>query len=128
MGITPPKITSAVWNNLQCRFRYGFPLPENMKLLHLWKFYDRPPHAGQVLTVKTLPNGNIQKRITTAYGSEVLGLETGVYSPKGELLKAYAGIRDCDSSTWCYASGIKEAKTLINKVYSNQPDAKRLLH
>ena len=49
--------------------------------------------ASQVQNSKILRNGNVQKRITTLYPNSHVGIETKIYTPDGELLKAYAGIR-----------------------------------
>lgn len=64
--------------------------------------------AGQVENSKQLKNGNFQKRITTIYPSGHLGTETRIYSPDGELLKSYAGIRT--------TSGTKEYNSAKTKL------------
>lgn len=70
------------------------------EVIRVWRFGDQPIHAGQIKGVKTLPNGNKQVRITTAYAgsNSTLALDTRVYSPSGELLKAYHGIRGTEAT------------------------------
>lgn len=75
--------------------------------------------AGQVTDTKFLKNGNTQKRITTVYPSGHLGLETKVYSPDGELLKAYAGIRTT-SGTKQYTSATKIPTAEILKMHQSE--------
>ena len=43
--------------------------PIEQKAIKLWQFGEAPPHAGQFLSSKRLPNGNTQKRIVTASGN-----------------------------------------------------------
>ena len=71
---------------------------EGEKIVTLWRFDNRPPHAGQLQGCKILPNGNKQVRITTAYAGDahVISTDTRIYSPEGELLKAYHGIRGAE--------------------------------
>lgn len=71
------------------------PCEAGERIVHIWKFGNKPAHAGQIYGQKVLPNGNIQRRITTAYAGDAntIATDTRVYSPKGELLKAYYGVR-----------------------------------
>lgn len=102
-------------------------LKEYEKIIHKWAFDKNPAHAGQIFSQKTLPNGNIQERVTTFFGNNLLGLDTAVYSPNKELLKNYVGLRDAAGKTWRYASGTKEEVAAIRRgLYEGNSEAKRL--
>lgn len=97
------------------------------RVVHCWRFDGRPAHAGQVYGEKVLPNGNIQKRITTAYaGSEpTIAIDTRVYSPSGELLKAYHGIRGCEVT---YKNGDKVIHSIApTRAYGGGADVAKLI-
>lgn len=123
-------ISAKIWEGLHSCIRNKTSLPKDMKLVKTWNFYNRPAHAGQIYTQKTLPNGNVQKRLTTVYGNYAIGLETSVYSPKGELLKAYAGVRNTEKGvTSRYASGSKkEVIPILDSMYNHQGSVRSLLY
>lgn len=125
-------ITSRAWNTAMTMIKGELKPPKQTSVAQAWKFFKRKqPHAGQIYNYKTLPNGNVQKRITTAYAGDknALGIETAIYSPRGELLKAYAGIRDgAAGTTRTYASGTKnDVQTILNNMYNHQGGAKSIL-
>lgn len=98
------------------------PLAKNESLITLWRFGDKPAHAGQLFGQKTLPNGNIQKRVTTAYAgdSHRIATDTKVYSPSGELLKTYHGIRGAHMDL-TDANGVLKKSLNETAAYSSQP-------
>lgn len=91
------------WCNLQMGLKTNFVEP-----IQTWSKsqIDKFPSA-QFLSIKTLKNGNEQKRIVTALNDGTLCIETNVVSPSGELLKAYSGIRN--GYTIDYQSGNDKA-------------------
>lgn len=125
-------LTLSIWENAMSIVKGVKNLPKKSSLVASWSFTGRNlPHAGQMYSCKTLPNGNIQKRIVTAYAgsSSSLGMETVVFSPKGELLKAYAGIRDgASGTTRMYASGTKDdVQPVLKNMFCHQFGAKSIL-
>ncbi len=108
-----------IWENLYLGMTNIIPLPRNYQTIKTWKIGDKIIQ-GQISNQKILNNGNIQKRITTLFRDGKLGLETKVYAPDGELLKAYAGIRttkntipNIESASEMYKmQNLKDAKML----------------
>ena len=113
-----------IWENLFYGITKQSPLPPSYNTIKTWQIGDKIIE-GQVYNQKILKNGNIQKRIITLFRDTKLGFETEVYSPDGELLKAYNGIRTTKGTQQIkphnigltaeemYASkNIKDAKTL----------------
>lgn len=127
------KLGLNLWNTLSTAIKTRGTLPKNMQIVHTWSFGKNAPHAGQILQTKTLQNGNLQKRMVTVYGNTALGLETAVYSPSGEFLKAYAGVRSVpykgtESITSRYASGSKDdVGAVVRSMYDHQGGAKSIL-
>ena len=72
-----------------------------------------------------MPNGNVQKRIATRYGNPgVIGIETQVVSPSGELLRSYAGVR-APEGTIIYGNNNSGLSKALHKLYDNQGNCYR---
>lgn len=126
-----------VYDKLMSKVQGKVRTQEGERIVHVWRFGDRTPHAGQVLSRKVLPNGNVQYRISTASGCDsTIAVDTRVYSPSGELLKSYFGIRgpkctitDTEGKvikeyepTRVYANRSQEVRKAISKEKSFNPD------
>lgn len=107
-----------IWSDLRSFLKVAG--NKKYKLVHTWRFPNREAHAGQFFSSKVLPNGNLQQRIVTQYGNPgVIGIDTRVMSPSGELLRSYAGIRTPEG-TRIYgnnSSGLSQAR---HRLYDNQ--------
>ncbi len=111
----------AVYDKLMRKVQGIIPVQNGERIEHVWRFGDRTPHAGQIYSKKVLPNGNIQERIATASGCDsTIAVDTKVYSPSGELLQSYFGIRG-PKCTITDAEGkvIKEYEP--TRVFANNP-------
>jgi hypothetical protein len=128
-GIIMPKIVSkapqieGIHKALMKKITGQTPLAKNESVITAWKFGDNPAHAGQLMGKKTLPNGNIQTRVTTAYAgdSHMIATDTKVYSPSGELLKAYHGIRGAHVDL-TDANGVLKKSLNETSAYSSKPN------
>ncbi len=110
----------AIWSNFRSLLKTGTAGQKNYKVVHTWRFPDREAHAGQFLYSKVLPNGNIQKRLITQYGNPgIVGFETNVVSPSGELLRSYAGIR-APEGTRIYGNNSGGLPEALHRLYDNQ--------
>ena len=117
----------AISNKYLAMIRGKSPLRKGEKVITAWKFGSQEAHAGQImLAPKTLPNGNIQKRTITVYAGSnpPVALDTRIYTPNGELLKAYHGIRG--ESTRAYGNTFEEAKKIIADELKLNPEVKYL--
>jgi hypothetical protein len=117
-------------------------LAKNEAVITAWRFGNKPAHAGQIRGKKVLPNGNTQIRITTAYAGDAktIATDTKVYSPSGELLKAYHGIRggrvtcenadgvvtDVINETRAYSSDPSEISQIVQNERKMNPEIKVL--
>lgn len=99
-----------------------YSLQEGEQLISKYSFNGQEAHAGQVLQRKVLPNGNKKVRTVTVYagnGPEV-AIDSKIYSPSGELLKAYHGIRG--AKTEILAKDGKQIKEIQpTRAYANKP-------
>ncbi len=97
------------------------------EVIKTWQFEGRPIHAGQIKGTKILPNGNKQVRITTAYAGNTptIATDTHVYSPSGELLNVYHGVRK-PSGTLNYGNTPTEVTNIIKTEKSMNPELRYL--
>ena len=95
-----PKNLEIIHQNVMKKIRNNSLCRKGEEIIKVWRFDEQPIHAGQIKGIKILPNGNKQVRITTAYAGSTptLALDTRVYSPSGELLKSYHGIRGAEAT------------------------------
>lgn len=127
----------AVYDKLMNKITGRAQLNKGERIAHVWRFGDRTPYAGQIYSKKVLPNGNIQERITTASGCDsTIAVDTKVYSPSGELLQSYFGIRgpkctitDAEGKvikeyepTSVFANNSQDVRKAIAKEQSINPD------
>lgn len=119
----------AVYNSAIRKVKGEKLLSRGEKIVHQWRFNNRPVHAGQILSTKILPNGNKKVRLLTAFANDgALGLESVLYSPNGELLEAYAGIRRNSTGTKAISGTMEEVrKFAASQIYYGNPDAKKLI-
>ena len=135
------RMMKSVYDKLMRKVQDKVPMQQNEKLVHVWRFGEKTPHAGQIYSKKVLPNGNVQIRITTASGCDsTVATDTRVYSPSGELLKSYFGIRgpkctitDTEGKllkeyepTRVYANNLNDVYKAIKNEQSFNPDFKSL--
>ena len=135
------RMLKSVYDKLMRKVQGTIPVTQGEKLVHVWRFGEKTPHAGQIYSKKILPNGNIQTRITTASGCDsTIATDTRVYSPSGELLKSYFGIRGpkCTVTdkegkllkefepTRVYENNLNDVYKAIKKEQSFNPDFKSL--
>lgn len=135
------RMMKSVYDKLMRKVQGTIPVTQGEKLVHVWRFEEKTPHAGQIYSKKILPNGNIQTRITTASGcNSTIATDTRVYSPSGELLKSYFGIRGPKSTitdkegkllkefepTRVYENNLNDVYKAIKKEQSFNPDFKSL--
>lgn len=135
------RMMKSVYDKLMRKVQGTIPVTQGEKLVHVWRFGEKTPHAGQIYSKKILPNGNIQTRITTASGCDsTIATDTRVYSPSGELLKSYFGIRGPKSTitdkegkllkefepTRVYENNLNDVYKAIKKEQSFNPDFKSL--
>lgn len=99
-----------IWENLYYGMIGRNPMPQNYSAIKSWTIGNKIVQ-GQLYNEKVLKNGNTQKRITTLFSDGNLGLETGIYSPSGELLKSYVGIRTTSRTV----PNIKSASDICKK-------------
>jgi hypothetical protein len=113
---------AAVHDKLMQKIAGNANLSKNEAVITAWRFGNKPIHAGQIRGKKVLPNGNTQLRITTAYAgdSNMIATDTKVYSPSGELLKAYHGVRGAQV-TCKNADGVVIKATNETRAYSSNP-------
>jgi hypothetical protein len=121
--ISPANQVAAVHDKIMQKITGKINLAKNESVITAWRFGNRPIHAGQICGKKVLPNGNTQIRITTAYAGDAttIATDTKVYSPSGELLKAYHGIRGnriaCTNEDGVVTKVINETRA-----YSSEPN------
>ena len=121
-----------IWSGLMDKIRGARPLKRGEHVIQAWQFNKNSfPHSGQVYAQKTMRNGNIKTRVTTAFYNGAFAVETTIKSPSGELLSAYAGIRS-SRGTWIYNEGknAKEIKKTADKIFEmsdSTPNAFRLI-
>lgn len=135
------RMMKSVYDKLMRKVQGKVPAEPSERLIHVWRFGEKTPHAGQIYSKKILPNGNIQTRITTASGCDsTIATDTRVYSPSGELLKSYFGIRgpkctvtDADGKllkeyepTRVYANNLNDVYKAIRNEQSMNPGFKSL--
>ena len=135
------RMLKSVYDKSMRKVQGTIPVTQGEKLVHVWRFGEKTPHAGQIYSKKILPNGNIQTRITTASGCDsTIATDTSVYSPSGELLKSYFGIRGpkCTVTdkegkllkefepTRVYENNLNDVYKAIKKEQSFNPDFKSL--
>ena len=135
------RMMKSVYDKLMRKVQDKVPMQQSEKLVHVWRFGEKTPHAGQIYSKKVLPNGNVQIRITTASGCDsTVATDTRVYSPSGELLKSYFGIRgpkctitDTEGKllkeyepTRVYENNLNDVYKAIKKEQSFNPDFKSL--
>lgn len=106
-------------------------LETNETITKVWRFDGRPVHAGQIQGIKILPNGNKQIRVTTVYAGTTpsIATDTRVFSPSGELLNAYHGIRGAEktiSPTRNYGNTPSEVSEIIKLERSINPEVRYL--
>lgn len=128
------------------------PLKEGEHLGTIWKFGDRPAHAGQVYSKKVLPNGSVKQRLLTVFAGKgkPMILDTCI-TKNGKVLSASSGYLnpaiDVDMvnvtrkladqptilpmGTMRYAStttgdSLKEVRNASNVFYKSNPSARRL--
>lgn len=119
-----PKGPSSIgtWSTLQLGLKTEF-----LESINTWKktLSSRHPSA-QFLSIKTLRNGNTQERIVTALEDGYLCTETNVYSPSGDLLKAYAGIRQGHTNMYKSGKDAESVKEVVNKITAQGKGVKTL--
>lgn len=136
------KFISNIHSQLMRKIKTPKSCKNNEQIVKLWRFENKPVHAGQIQGTKILPNGNKQVRITTAYAgdSSQIALDTRVYSPSGELLKVYHGIRGTETKfitpenelikhilpTRAYANDAKGVAKIIRQEQKLNPEVKYL--
>lgn len=126
------------------------PLKEGECLGTIWKFGDRPAHAGQVFSKKVLPNGSVKQRLLTIFAGKgkPMILDTCI-TKNGKVLSASSGYLDpiagmansafkltdkptiSPMGTMKYASttagdSLKEVRNTSNTFYRLNPSARRL--
>lgn len=126
------------------------PLKEGECLGTIWKFGDRPAHAGQVYSKKVLPNGSVKQRLLTIFAGKgkPMILDTCI-TKNGKVLSASSGYLDpiagmansafkladkptiSPMGTMKYASttagdSLKEVRNTSNTFYRLNPSARRL--
>lgn len=126
------------------------PLKEGECLGTIWKFGDRPAHAGQVYSKKVLPNGSVKQRLLTIFAGKgkPMILDTCI-TKNGKVLSASSGYLDSIAGmansafkladkpaispmgTMKYASttagdSLKEVRNTSNTFYRLNPSARRL--
>jgi regulator of extracellular matrix RemA (YlzA/DUF370 family) len=141
----PSEIAAKINKNILSKINNKRPLNvlKNEEVITAWRFGDnKPAHAGQILDRKILPNGNKKVRIATAYANESnpIGINTKIYSPSGELLKSYYGIRggkvvikDADGTikqivqpTYAFSSNPEEVYKIAQNERKFNPNIKTL--
>ena len=135
------RMMKSVYDKLMGKVQGRTPLQQYERLVHVWRFGEKTPHAGQIYSRKILPNGNVRTRITTASGCDsIVAIDTRIYSPSGELLKSYFGIRgpkctitDAENKlikeyepTRVYANNLNDVYKAIRSEQSINPDFKSL--
>lgn len=124
--------TERIWDGLMSKIRGTRPLKRGEHVIKTWQFNRNSfPCSGQIYAQKTMRNGNIKTRVTTAFYNGAFAVETTIKNPSGELLSAYAGIRS-SRGTWVYNEGknIKEIKKIADKIFEmsdSTPNAFRLI-
>ena len=113
-----PQVTP-VWENLFYGIINRIPLKQGFKRVKTFDIGGKII-AGQIENSKTLHNGNLQKRITTVYPNGHLGMETRIYSPSGELLKSYAGIRTSYGTKEYYSGNAKLVPSVVTNMHESE--------
>ena len=143
---------SAVYDSIMHKITSGKALSKGESFGTLWRFGDRPCHAGQIVSHKVLPNGNTKLRIFTAlagdskplaYESIVMNSARSVVSKSCGLIdpaidapkvnavfeKLGSDVRYSSIGTAVYGSTLSKTDVgkASNRIFQSNPGAKRLL-
>lgn len=143
---------SAVYDSIMSKVTSGKALSKGESFGTLWRFGDRPCHAGQIVSHKVLPNGNTKLRIFTALAgdSKPLAFESIIMDPARRVVSKSCGLVDSAidapkvndvlkrlgsdvrySSIGTAVYGSTLSKTDVgkasNRIFQSNPGAKRLL-
>lgn len=143
---------STVYDSIMSKVTSGKALSKGESFGTLWRFGERPCHAGQIVSHKVLPNGNTKLRIFTAFAgdSKPLAFESIIMDPARRVVSKSCGLVDSAidapkvndvlkrlgsdvrySSIGTAVYGSTLSKTDVgkasNRIFQSNPGAKRLL-
>ena len=143
---------STVYDSIMSKVTSGKALSKGESFGTLWRFGERPCHAGQIVSHKVLPNGNTKLRIFTAFAgdSKPLAFESIIMDPARRVVSKSCGLVDSAidapkvndvlkrlgsdvrySSIGTAVYGSTLSKTDVGKassrIFQSNPGAKRLL-
>lgn len=143
---------STVYDSIMSKVTSGKALSKGESFGTLWRFGERPCHAGQIVSHKVLPNGNTKLRIFTAFAgdSKPLAFESIIMDPARRVVSKSCGLVDSAidapkvndvfkrlgsdvrySSIGTAIYGSTLSKTDVgkasNRIFQSNPGAKRLL-